>query len=92
MKLIVYGKVRREFTTKSGELATYRRIFARKPVEYCDQSNTKTNLFVGSECNEYKVRDIAFKLLPDDLESYEGGLVCNVDFDEKGYIVDINDY
>lgn len=84
MKITVFGKNCGSFVTDNGEAISYFKVSGVKSV---DQLSDGVNKTVGYSCEKFKISDSAFADLPDDIESYEGGLPINADFDDKGKIV-----
>ena len=87
MKMLVYGKNCGAFANDDGELIEFWKISGVKLARYVDQKDDGVNKTIGGECNKYSVTKSVFDVLPDDVESYDGGLLLNVDFDDKKKIV-----
>lgn len=87
MKMLVFGKNCGAFTNDDGEFVEFFKVSGVKSAQYVEQKNDGVNITVGGECNKYTVIKSVFNVLPDDAESYDGGLLLDVDFDDKKKIV-----
>lgn len=87
MNMLVFGKNCGSFTDDDGVVIEYYKISGVMGVDYVEQVNDGVNLTIGSECGKFSVTKSVFELLPDDLESYDGGLLLDVDFNSKKKIV-----
>ena len=87
MKMLVFGKNCGAFPNDNGEIVEFYKLSAVKYAEYVEQKNDGVNITVGGECGKYSVIKSVFDALPDDAESYDGGLLLDVDFDDKKKIV-----
>ena len=87
MKMLVFGKSGGSFPNDNGEIVEYYKVFGVKFARYVEQKNDGVNIVVGGECGKYSVIKSVFDALPDDAESYDGGLLLDIDFDDKKKIV-----
>ena len=87
MKMLVYGKNCGSFVNDNGEVVEFWKLSGVKFARYVDQKDDGVNKVIGGECNKYSVLKSVFESLPDDAESYDGGLLLDVDFDDKKKIV-----
>lgn len=90
MKMLVFGKNGGSFPNDDGEIVEYYKISGVKFVRYVEQKNDGVNITVGGECGKYSVIKSVFDALPDDAESYDGGLLLDIDFDDKKKIVHVD--
>lgn len=90
MKLLAFGKNCGSFVNDAGEVVEFFKLSAVKLAEYVEQKNDGVNVTVGGECNKFSVLKSVFDALPDDPESYDGGLLLDVDFDDKKKIFSVD--
>lgn len=90
MKMLVYGKNCGSFSNDDGENVKFYKLSALKFAQFVEQKNEKYTKVIGGECNKYSVLKSIFDDLPDDAESYDGGLLLDVEFDDKKKIVVAN--
>ena len=90
MKVLAFGKNCGAFPNDNGEVIEFFKLSAVKLSNYVEQKNDGVNITVGGECSKFTVTKFVFQALPDDAESYEGGLLLDVDFDDKKKIVDVD--
>lgn len=81
--IIVHGKSGGKFVTPEGNTICLYKIFAAVPTEQRDGDWE----VVGDSCLELKVSKDVFKSLPSTYESYDGGILCDVEFDYKGRVI-----
>ena len=87
MNMLVFGKNCGTFPNDDGVVIEYYKISGVMSADYVEQVNDGVNVTIGSECGKFSVSKSVFDSLPDDIESYDGGLLLDVDFNSKKKIV-----
>jgi len=87
MNMLVFGKNCGSFPNDDGVIVEFYKLSGVMLPEYVEQINDGVNITVGGECGKFSVSKSVFDSLPDDVESYEGGLLLDVDFNAKKKIV-----
>lgn len=87
LKMLVFGKNCGSFENDDGKVVEFFKISAVKFARYVEQIDDGVYRTVGGECNKYSVLPSVFSVLPDDAESYDGGLLLDVEFDDRKKIV-----
>lgn len=90
MKMLAFGKDCGSFPNEHGEIVEYWKVSGVKLADYVEQVNDGVRITVGGICNRFSCTSSVFNSLPDDAQSYDGGLMLDVDFDDKKKIVGVD--
>lgn len=83
--IIVHGKSGGKFTASDGNDVTLYKVSAAVPTE----QRSGDWVVCGDSCVELKVSKDVFNSLPSTLEAYDGGILCEVEFDFKGRVISL---
>ena len=83
--IIVHGKSGGKFTAPDGNKVNVYKVSAAVPT---DQLKGDWQV-VGDSCVQLKVSREVFEALPGEYEAYDGGILCEAEFDFKGRVVSL---